>query len=95
MNNIATQFFLRVLVASFATVGIEEFLKNFIKTKKTTLYAFLMIFLSVANYLAVELLPPYVIGSILTIGSVQLCYQTLVQSFKAIIKNVSNKIGGE
>ena len=89
---INTQFLLRVIVAAFATVGIMEFIKNFLKTSKSWIYAVLMIPLSVGCYVSVELLPLAVIGSLLTVGSVQLCYQTLVQGFKAIIKNVTSKI---
>ncbi len=89
---INSQFLLRVIVAAFATVGIMEFIKNFLKTSKTWIYAILMIPLSVGCYVSVELLPFAVIGSLLTIGSVQLCYQTLVQGFKAIISNVTSKV---
>ena len=89
---IDTQFLLKVLVAAFATVGVEEFIKNFLKTEKTYWYAIIMVPLAVGCYTAVELLPISVIGSLLTIGSVQLCYQTLIQGFKAIIQNATNKI---
>lgn len=89
---INTQLILKVLVAAFATVGVEEFIKNFLKTEKTYWYAIIMVPLAVGCYIAVELLPASVIGSLLTIGGVQLCYQTLVQGFKAIIRNVTNKV---
>lgn len=89
---INTQFLLKVLVAAFATVGVEEVIKNFWKTDKKIWYAVIMIPLAVGCYVCTELLPIWVIGSLLTVGSVQLCYQTLVQGFKAIIENATNKI---
>lgn len=89
---IDSQFLLKVFTAAFATVGIEEFIKNFLKAKKTWVYALLMLPLSVACYFSVERLPLWVIGSLLTIGCVQICYQTIVQGFKAVIEGLSNKI---
>ncbi len=87
------QFLLKVLAAAFATVGIEEFIKNFLKTKKTWVYALLMIPLSIGSYFSAEVLPMWVIGGLLTIGCVQISYQTIVQGFKAIIKNLARRIG--
>ncbi len=87
------QFLLRILVACFATVGVEEYIKNFFKPKNKIWYAVLMLPLSVGCYIATSMLPVQVIGSILTIGGVQLCYQTLVQGFKSIIENVTAKVG--
>lgn len=86
------QFFLKVLAAAFATVGIEEYLKNFIKTDRTIVYALLMIPLSVGSYFSAEKLPMWIIGSLLTIGCVQISYQTIVQGFKAITKGLTDKI---
>ena len=59
---IDSQFLLKVFTAAFATVGIEEFIKNFLKTKKTWVYALLMIPLSIGSYFSVEVLPMWVIG---------------------------------
>ena len=87
-----SQFLLKVFAAAFATVGIEEFIKNFLKVQKTWIYALLMIPLSIGSYFSVEMLPLWVIGGLLTIGSVQISYQTIVQGFKAIIKGVVSKI---
>ena len=86
------QFLLKVFVAAFATVGVEEFVKNFLKTEKTFVYALLMLPLSVACYFSVECLPLWVIGGLLTVGCVQISYQTIVQGFKAIIEGFANKI---
>ena len=86
---IDSQFLLKVFTAAFTTVGIEEFIKNFLKTKKTWVYALLMIPLSIGSYL----LPMWVIGGLLTIGCVQISYQTIVQGFKAIIENLARRIG--
>ncbi|MGN0757033.1 hypothetical protein [Treponema sp.] len=90
---IDSQFLLKVFTAAFATVGIEEFIKNFLKTKKTWVYALLMIPLSIGSYFSVEVLSMWVIGGLLTIGCVQICYQTIVQGFKAIIENLARRIG--
>lgn len=90
---IDVQFLLKVLVACFATVGLEEYLKNFFKPKNTVWYAILMLPISVGCYTALCMLPVQVIGSILTVGGVQICYQTFVQGFKSIIENVTDKIG--
>ena len=91
---IDSQFVLKVFVAAFATVGVEEFLKNFIKTEKTFTYAILMVPLAVGCYFAIEVLPMWVIGSLLTIGCVQICYQTIVQGFKTAIEGLSHKFKG-
>lgn len=89
---IDSQFLLKVFTAAFATVGIEEFIKNFLKTKKTWVYALLMIPLSIGSYFSVEVLPMWVIGGLLTIGCVQISYQTIVQGFKVIIENLARRI---
>lgn len=90
---IDSQFLLKVFTAAFATVGIEEFIKNFLKTKKKWVYALLMIPLSIGSYFSVEVLPMWIIGGVLTIGCVQISYQTIVQGFKIIIKNLARRIG--
>lgn len=87
-------FIVKVFVAALATVGVEEFLKNFIKPTSKIWYAVLMMPLSVGCYLAIELLPTYVIGILLTIGTVQLCYQTIVQGIKTIVTALIDKIKG-
>lgn len=86
------QFALQVFVAALATVGIEEYIKNFFKPKNKVWYAVLMLPLSAGCFLAIYLLPIYVIGIILTSGCVQLCYQTLIQGFKSIVSTLSKKI---
>lgn len=88
-------FLLNVFIASLIAVGLEEFLKNFFKPKNTVYYALLMLPLAVGSYLCVGLLPPYIAGCLLTVGAVQLCYQSLVQGFKAIIENLTRKMQGE
>lgn len=89
---INVEFLMTVIVACFATVGLEEYLKNFFRPKNKIWYAVLMLPLSAVCYASLSLLPVAVIGSILTVGGVQLCYQTFVQGFKAIIDNITNKI---
>lgn len=92
---IDSQLLLKVFIASFATVGIEEYAKNFLKTEKTFVYALLMLPLAVMCYFAAEKLPVWVIGSLLTVGCVQVCYQTIVQGFKALIEGFSSKLKGK
>ncbi len=86
------QFLLRVLAAAFATVGVVEWLKNFFEPKKKQCYALVMLPLAIGCYMAVELLPMWVIGGLLTVGCVQLCYQTLVQGFTAIVASATEKV---
>lgn len=82
---------LKVAVASFSAVGIEEYLKNFIKTDRTIVYSIIMPFLSIGSFIAISKLPIEFIGSLLTIGTVQLDYQLLVQGFKKIFDRVTDK----
>lgn len=82
----------KVLVASFAAVGIVEYIKNFLKTEKTWIYSVIMPFAAVGCFFAIEKLPFSVVGGILTVGTVQLNYQIIIQGFKKIIENVSDKI---
>lgn len=86
------EFLMKIIVACFATVGLEEYIKNFFKPQNKVWYAVLMLPLSSLCYASLSLLPVEVIGSILTVGGVQLCYQTFVQGFKAIVENITNKI---
>lgn len=90
---IDVQFLLKVLVASFATVGLMETAKNFWKTEKKVWYAVAMVPLSISSYFSVEVLPMWIIGGLLTIGCVQISYQTIVQGFKTIIENLARRIG--
>ena len=90
---IDVQFLLKVLVASFATVGLMETAKKFWKTEKKVWYAVAMVTLSIGSYFSVEVLPMWIIGGLLTIGCVQISYQTIVQGFKIIIKNLARRIG--
>ena len=90
---IDVQFLLKVLVASFATVGLMETAKNFWKPEKKVWYAVAMVPLSIGSYFAVEVLPMWIIGGVLTIGCVQISYQTIVKGFKIIIKNLARRIG--
>lgn len=85
-------FFLKVAIAALSTVGIGEWIKNFFKPKNTIWYAVIMLPLAVCSYLTVSLLPQNVTGSLLTVGAVQLGYQSLVQGFKQLIENVTLKM---
>ena len=90
---IDVQFLLKVLVASFATVGLMETAKKFWKTEKKVWYTVAMVPLSIGSYFSVEVLPMWIIGGLLTIGCVQISYQTIVQGFKTIIENLPRRIG--
>lgn len=89
------EFVIKIGLAGFGAVGVMEWLKNFFKFKKTWIYALVMPFFAVGCYAAVNFLPPYVIGAILTVGVVQLNYQVIIQGFKAIIKALLNKAGAK
>lgn len=86
-----TDFINYVIVAAFATVGIEEFIKNFFKPQNTVWYALIMPPIALICFMAAYFLPPWVIGSFLTLSCVQVCYQTLIQGFQAIIRNIASK----
>ncbi len=86
------QFLFKVIAAGFAAVGIEEFLKNFFQPKNHKWYAVLIIPLSIGTYCAAEMLPIHIIGSLLTLGSVQICYETLIQGFHAVIQKLSGSM---
>lgn len=83
-----------VVVAAFATVGLIEFLKNFIKVEKKWIYALLMIPVSALCFFFCITEKEWGIGAMLTVGMTQLCYQTIVQTFQAVVKMFGNKAAG-
>ena len=83
-----------VVLAACACVGLIEILKSFFKPEKKWLYAVIMIPLAVGCYAAVLYLPAWVIGSALTVAVCQIGYQTIVQTFQAVIKRIGNKAAG-
>ena len=83
-----------VTIAAFACVGLIETLKSFFKTEKKWLYAVIMIPLAVGCYASVLYLPAWVIGSALTVAACQIGYQTIVQTFHALVKMIGNKAAG-
>jgi len=83
-----------VTISSFAAVGLVECFKNFIKTEKTWIYSIIMMPIALVCFYAASCLPVWVIGGILTVGATQLCYQTIVQTFKKIIAKIgTNAVG--
>lgn len=80
-----------VIMASFATVGIIETVKNFLKTERKWIYALIMIPFSVLCFFIAVKCPSWVIGGILTIGVTQLCYDTIIQTIKNMVKKISEK----
>lgn len=93
MNNYeVSKLIMKILIASFGAAGIIEYLKNFIKTNKSWVYSLIMPVVAVGCYCASEYLPVSVIGSIMTIGCVQLNYQVIVQGFQKITKAMISKI---
>lgn len=91
-NNEIKNLILKVIIASFGSVGIMEYIKNFLKTKKTYIYSIIMPFIAVGCFLATEYLPIGIIGGIVTVGCVQLDYQVIVQGFKNIMNKSIRKI---
>ena len=89
-----TDLLIKVFISALGTVGLIEFLKNFLKTEKSWIYSLIMPFVAVGCYFACQFCNVGVIGSILTVGTVQLSYQTLVQGFKKVINANLSKIGG-
>lgn len=92
MAEITGDLLVKVVVAGFAAVGIEEWLKNFRPEKKSKWWALIMLPISVGCFVAVHMLPLPVIGSLLTVGTVQIAYETLIQGFRAVIDRVSGKV---
>lgn len=84
-----------VVVAAFATVGLIEFLKNFIKVEKKWIYALLMIPISALCFFFCITEKEWGIGAMLTVGITQLCYQTIVQTMQGLVKKIiGNKVTG-
>lgn len=52
----------QVVISAFATVGLIEVIKNFIKTEKKWIFSLIMIPLSIGTYFAAVCLPVWVIG---------------------------------
>lgn len=95
MNEELMQLAIKIGLAGFGAVGMIEWLKNFFTCKKTWVYALLMPVFAVGCFAAVWYLPMFVIGSVLTVGVVQLNYQVIIQGFKAVIKALLNKAGAK
>lgn len=83
-----------VMIAAFACVGLIETLKSFLKPEKKWIYAVVMIPLAVGCYFSALNLPPWVIGGMLTIAACQIGYQTIMQTFQAIVRMIGNKAAG-
>lgn len=90
----AGDLLMNVATAGFAAVGIEDWLKNFMPKKCPRRQAALMLPLAAGCFCAVDLLPRAVAGSLLTVGAVQLCYETLVQGLRALVERASGKLRG-
>lgn len=78
-----------VVIASFATVGLIEFLKNFIKVEKKWIYALLMLPISALCFFCCIAGKDWGIGAVLTVGMTQLCYQTIVQTMQGVVKRIA------
>lgn len=85
----------QVVIASIATVGLIEVVKNFLRTERKWIYSLIMIPMSIGTYFACVCLPVWVIGGIITIGVTQLCYQTIIQTIQNVVKMFTNKVSGE
>lgn len=93
MNQEINTLIVKIVIAAFGSVGLIEYLKNFIKTEKTWIYSLIMPLIAIGCYCACQYLPIGITGGILTIGCVQLGYQVIVQGFKKIIEGIANKFG--
>lgn len=91
MVEITGDLVMKIVVAGFGAVGIEEYIKNFLPSKKSRWWALIMLPLSIGCFFAVHCLPLPVIGSVLTVGAVQIAYETLIQGFRAVIERVGGK----
>ncbi len=95
MNNEIATLITKIIISAFAATGLIEFLKNIIKSSKTWIFTIIMPFIAAGCFCICQFLPAAVIGSILTIGMVQLCYQVLVQGFKKIVSAFLDKVSSE
>ena len=93
MNQEINTLIVKIVIAAFGSVGLIEYLKNFIKTEKTWIYSLIMPLIAISCYCACQYLPIGITGGILTIGCVQLGYQVIIQGFKKIIEGIANKFG--
>lgn len=93
MNQEINTLIVKIVIAAFGSVGLIEYLKNFIKTEKTWIYSLIMPLIAIGCYCACQYLPIGITGGILTIGCVQLGYQVIIQGFKKIIEGIANKFG--
>ena len=84
-------FIIQILIAAFGCTGLMEYIKNFLKVKAIW-YALIMPFLGVFCFWAVYSLPLPIIGGILTVGTVQVNYQVIVQGFSKILELVKQKL---
>lgn len=89
MNSINNLMYM-VAVASFATVGLIEVVKNFFRTERKWVYALVMVPLAVLCFWMQAVLPSWAIGAVLTVGATQLCYQTIVQTFQSLIRRLAD-----
>ena len=92
MAEITGDLLVKVVVAGFAAVGIEEWLKNFRPEKKSKWWALIMLPISVGCFVAVHMLPLPVIGLLLVVGTVQIADETLIQGLGTVIDRVSGRV---
>lgn len=85
-------YVLKAVISAFAGVGLMEWLKNFIKTKKTWVYSLIMPLVAVGCFYSIEYLPIGVFGSTLTVGIMQVNYQLLIQGIQKITKSKIDSI---
>ena len=85
-------YIIKALISALAGVGLMEWIKNFIKTKKTWIYSLIMPVIAIGCFLSIEYLPIGVFGSIMTIGIMQVNYQLLIQGIQKIVKSKINSI---
>lgn len=85
-------YIIKAIISAFAGVGLMEWIKNFIQTKKTWIYSLIMPVIAVGCFCSIVYLPIGVFGSIMTIGIMQINYQLLIQGIQKIVKSKINSI---
>jgi hypothetical protein len=89
-SGLDTQTVQMIGTAAMETVGSIEMLKNFFQPKSKKVWTLVMIPLSLCFCAVYSYLPAWVTAGILAICACQLCWDTVLQTFKKIV----SKIGG-
>jgi hypothetical protein len=75
-------------VAAMETVGTIEVMKNFFRPKNRKVWAVVMMPLALLFCAVYTYLPIWVSAGILTICTCQICWDTVLQTFKRIVARI-------